>query len=106
MFANGNPYEKNDDPDKIPVLIEIKIKQNDQIFFLNSEELSAFPEEEEILLQDGAQYFVVSCNQLNQTIEMNGKLLEKELFNVVLEKKVDKYLQMNYLFRSIKLLID
>ena len=44
-FAIGD-----EDTEKCPLLIEIKIKGGLQLFNLNSAELSAYPKEEEILL--------------------------------------------------------
>ena len=44
-FAIGD-----EDAEKCPLLIEIKIKGGLQLFSLNSAELSAYPKEEEILL--------------------------------------------------------
>ena len=45
-----------DNGEKCAVLIEIRMKGRDQFFFLNSEELSAYSHEQEVLLQDGLKY--------------------------------------------------
>jgi len=68
--------------------------------------LSAYPNEEEILLQDGIEYLVVECVQAIETFEEDSQVYKKSVTRVVLEKKVDKYSSMNCLFRSMKLLID
>lgn len=39
----------------VPLLLEIDFKGN-QFFYLDSEKLSAYPDEKEVLLQDGVQY--------------------------------------------------
>ncbi len=57
-FALNSLNLEVDDPSKTPVLLVIEFTGNQQYFFLNSEELSAFKEEEEVLLQDGIQYTV------------------------------------------------
>ena len=44
--------------EKIPLLMEIIFQGNRQFFELNSYELSAYPDEQEILLQDGIKYQV------------------------------------------------
>ena len=42
-----------DDPSKTSVLFEIEFSGNNQYFFLDSKEVSAYPVENEVLLQDG-----------------------------------------------------
>ena len=42
----------------IPILVEIHVEDDNQAFNLNSEEYSAYPNEEEILLQEGIEYVV------------------------------------------------
>ena len=68
-FAIGD-----EDSEKCPLLIEIKIKGGLQLFSLNSGELSAYPKEEEILLQDGIEYRVVHFELINKKIKKNGKI--------------------------------
>ena len=80
-FAIGD-----EDPEKCPLLIEIKIKGGLQLFSLNSGELSAYPKEEEILLQDGIEYRVVHFEHINKKIKKNGKIKNKKLAYVILEK--------------------
>jgi len=45
-----------------PVLLKINIIDKKQYFYLNTKELSAFPEEDEVLLQDGLLYEVKSID--------------------------------------------
>ena len=49
---------ENEEPSRLPVILQIEFTGNQQYFFLNSKEVSAYPSEEEILLQDGIQYTV------------------------------------------------
>ena len=57
---NTNPAE--DDSELCPVLLKINIIDKKQYFYLNTKELSAFPEEDEVLLQDGLLYEVKSID--------------------------------------------
>ena len=47
------------EPEKIPVLMVIDFKGRRQYFNLSSEKYSAYPSEQEVLLQDGIQYRVL-----------------------------------------------
>ena len=73
------------------------------MYSLNSSELTAFADEEEILLQDGIQYLVVSFEYIFEKNDIDE--LEK-LAYVVLEKSTNKYSQMNCCLRSIKLIAN
>ena len=99
-FAIGD-----EDPEKCPLLIEIKIKGGLQLFSLNSGELSAYPKKEEIL-QDGIEYRVVHFEFINKKINKNGKIENKKLAYVILEKLADKYSQLNCCVRSFKLIAN
>ena len=51
-----------DDPNKNPILLKIEFTGSNQSFSLNTNEYSAYPDEEEVLLQEGIQYKVISIN--------------------------------------------
>ena len=105
-FALGDSLEEQENPEKCPVLIEIKIMDDNQLFYLNSPELSAYPKEHEILLQDGVEYQVIDCDQITKTIKKEGREYTKKITEVKLVKKSDKYSSMNCLTRSMKFLIN
>ena len=98
--------EEQENPSKCPVLIEIKVMDDNQLFFMNSPELSAYPKEQEILLQDGVEYQVIDCNQITETVREEGRVYTKKVTEVKLVKKSDKYSSMNCLARSMKLLVN
>ena len=50
--------------DQIPVILEITFKGNSGLFEL-TEGYSAYPEENEILLQDGLKYKIISKEELD-----------------------------------------
>ena len=60
-FAIGKLAEEDVNPEKCPVLVEIVIEGDNQLFSLYSEEYSAYSYEEEVLLQDGVEYTVIDC---------------------------------------------
>lgn len=88
------------------VLAVLKMRGNQQLFSLNTAELSAFPEEKEILLQDGVEYQVTSCQTITETVEIKRRHYIKEIKQVTLEKKIDNITQMGCLTRSLKMLIN
>ena len=65
-----------------------------QSFSLNSKEYSAYPDEQEVLLQEGIQYKIFE-------IEKEGAVTVVRLRN-----KVEKYKQMNTFKRYYKLMVD
>ena len=87
-------------------MIEILIKDNHQIFSLNSAELSAYPNEEEILLQDGVEYLVKGCEPVVESHVSQGKTIEKRYTQVTLLKCGDKYSSMNCCVRCLKLFVQ
>ena len=56
--------------DRKSILLEIEFTGDQQFFYLNSKQVSAYPGEKEVLLQDGIQYKVVSIE--SQLIEVEG----------------------------------
>lgn len=47
----------------VPLLIEIEFTGENRFIYLNNEELSSFPQEKEVLLQEGMQYKVTSVEK-------------------------------------------
>ena len=48
--------QKKDDTNKVSVILEIEIQSNSNFFILDEEEYHKFPEEKEVLLQDGLEF--------------------------------------------------
>ena len=61
-FALDN-FTSSETGGKVPVLFEITFKGNHQFFSLNSSELSAYPSEQEILIQEGVKFTIVDVCQ-------------------------------------------
>ena len=72
-FAFDGVLSQIENPDKCPLLIDIRVKGSQQLFSLFSEELTAYPIEEEVLLQDGADYLVISNTETTETFNIAGK---------------------------------
>ena len=72
-FAYDEDTIEIDDPSKQSLLVEIVIRKKQQCFYLNSEQLSAFPEEQEVLLQDGLLYRVNKVEQKHEVVNHNNK---------------------------------
>ena len=86
--------------------MEIKIKGSEQYFNLDSWELSAFPTEQEVVIQDGVEYIVLSREQVEETFELRGMSTTKKLMTVVLEKQQDKYSNLSQCKRYAKLIVN
>ena len=56
--AKGFALDGSDHYEKCALLMEIIVQGDEQLFFLNSPDVSSYPGEEEIILQDGMQYEV------------------------------------------------
>ena len=89
----------------VPLLIEIDFKGN-QFFYLNSEKLSAYPDEKEVLLQDGVQYKVVTVQPETVTVEEGGQEFQRKLNVVRLQNIEDKYKRANACLRVTRLLTN
>ena len=94
--------EKDELPTKVPVLRDIAI--TGEFFFLNSLDYSAYPEEQEVLIQEGIRYRVISVDQAVHSIKVDEKYLEQKLIIVKLRNIKDKYKRMNCFKRSVKYL--
>ena len=68
--------------------------------------LSAYPQEEEFLLQDGIEYRVERIGQSVESLEKEGRLISKKTTLVILSMLPEKYSQMNCCMRSIKLIAN
>ena len=57
----------------MPVLLEIDFKGTNQFFFLSSDDSSAYPLEQEVLLQEGIKYKVIGIEEDDFTRNINGE---------------------------------
>lgn len=95
-----------DDPEKMPVLVEIQFTGRQQYFYMDSREVSAYPSEKEILLQDGIRYQVVDITPRTETFTVLEKEYTKEVTFVRLKNLTDEYARTCGLFRLAKLLLN
>lgn len=65
--------EKDNAPGQESLLVEILINGNQNYFYLNTKEYTSYPVEQEVLLQDGLRYRVVSVSEVMETIKSEGK---------------------------------
>ena len=72
MLNPQTNIEKDNDEAMGSVLFDIKLNGNRQFVFLNSPELSAFPNEQEVVLQEGIQYFIKAVDQIDVKDDKNG----------------------------------
>ena len=69
-FSNLKPEEVSG---RIPVFFEITFKGDNQFFYLNSDEYSSYPDEEEVLVQEGIMYLVKSVEEKMVNWNVAGK---------------------------------
>lgn len=91
----------SDEDAAIPVLFEIEFSGRNQFFSLNSSEYSAFDKEEEVLLQEGIKYTVISIEQEPVLCEVEGDECTKNLTIVHLSNIRDKYKSMTWCKRKL-----
>ena len=94
-FASVQDLQENENNKKQPLLIKISFKGSKQYFYLNSRDYSAYPEEEEILLQDGVKYSVIKRYDQQVNIKSGKYKIKKTLTVVELENIPEKYSGMN-----------
>ena len=58
---------------KVAILLEIKISGSKQYFYLNSKEYSSYPNEQEVLLQEGIKYKVIELDELTVSKIINDE---------------------------------
>ena len=86
----------------MPVIFEIIFSGSNQFFFLNSIDYSAYPEEEEVLLQEGIKYKVLKLDELEYEYDDNGKESSITIKVVKLTNIPEKYSQMNWFKRYFR----
>lgn len=95
-----------DDPEKIPVLVIIEFTGRSQYFYLDSKEVSAYPIEKEVLLQDGIEYKFMGMTTQNEVIVHGGIECTKLVTVVKLRNKQDDYSRSCFCWRVTKLLLN
>lgn len=81
------------------VLFEMVYTGTNQFFQLNSEELTAFPNEQEVLLQDGVQFKVINVKETFDN--RNMKLLVVRMISIA-----DHYVGLKCCSRTFQLLAN
>ena len=89
-----------------PLLIEIVIEGDKQLFSLKSDEYSAYSYEEEVLLQDGVEYTVINCEPVTEIIKRGNMTFERKLTLAILSMAGTKYQKTNCCVKSFKLLTN
>lgn len=100
-----------DQEKKMPVLMEIEFTGTQQYFCFNPMDsqrpsFSAFPEEKEVLLQDGIEYTVLTVGTQMEQVPFTDSELTKELTVVRLANIQDRYGGLNCCARMFKLLVN
>ena len=85
---------------------EIHIEGDNQLFYLNSDELSAYDYEKEVLLQDGIAYKVVDRKEIVESFVCEGKSYTEKVTLIILSIKAGKYQSGKCCFGSLRLLVD
>ena len=110
-FATADYGEENatQNEQKLPLLMEISFRGHQQHFFLTSNDLSAYPEEEEVLLQDGVSYTVNNCYESEVTCPDDPEETRPRKLKVTvvqLQNRAEKYSAMNRCERFVNLLVN
>ena len=98
--------QKEDDVTCIPVLLAIDVKGRNQFFSLFNEEYSAYPDEKEVLLQEGIMYQVYKVDSVSVQTEIEEEKCEKDIQIVYLANIVNKYDRMNCCKKTLKYLLN
>ena len=81
-FAIDEDKIEVDDPEQQPLIVEIVLTGKLQFFYLNNKELSAFPGEQEVLLQEGLQYRVINVKKQIEVVLVDNKEYKKKMIVV------------------------
>lgn len=103
-FAIGNPG-KEEAIGTYSVLFVIDFSGSEQFFYLNSCDVSAYPNEKEVLLQDGIKYEVTGFDEATEVVESNGKEVEKQIKIIKLMNKVDCFKRSNACMGHLRMLV-
>ena len=86
--------------------MEITIRGANQFFSLNSDEYSSYPDEQEVLLQEGIKYRVLAIEETTVKQDRDGQEVDTKVVVIELEALGDKYSQMNCCRRGIHYLAN
>ena len=86
--------------------MEITIRGSNQFFSLNSDEYSSFPDEEEVLMQEGIKYKVLTIDEITVKSQADDQEVDTKVTVIKLEAVGDKYSQMNCCRRGIHYLAN
>ena len=88
------------------ILLEITIRGSNQYFYLNSSEYSSYPDEEEVLLQEGIKYKVLDFDEIIVQQVIEDQEVDTKVLIIKLDAIGDKYSQMNCCRRGIHYLAN
>ena len=91
------------DPMKFPVLMQIEFKGTKQFFHLNTNDYSAYPDENEVLIQDGIEYEIVKIDVVPETIPIQyptKKSIKRDITIIHLKNIPDMFSKMSFLKQS------
>ena len=91
---------------KVAILLEITVRGANQFFSLNSDEYSSYPDEQEVLLQEGIKYRVLAIEETTVKQDRDGQEVDTKVVVIELEALGDKYSQMNCCRRGIHYLAN
>ena len=81
------------------MLFEIDYSGGQQCFHLNSKDLSSYPEEQEVLLQEGIMYKVLKISEEKVPYSINGSNCLKNLTIISLKNIKEKYSNLSFFER-------
>lgn len=91
---------------KTPTLFEITLSGRNQYFYLGNEDYSAYPEEQEMLLQEGIQYKVQKVDEVIVSRKICEREVQKKLRVISMTNLGDKYKRMNFCMRCLKNVVN
>ena len=77
------------------------------MFHLNNKHLTAFPNEQEILIQDGVEYEITEMEKISKTITLiSGEEVERDVVFIHMKNKVEKYVELTFYEKTMKYLFE
>ena len=79
----------------VPVLLQIEIRGTHQYFQLNTSDLTSYPSEQEVLLQEGNKYKIIGLEEMDYKTLINEEEVDIKVKVVKLIAIGDKYSRVN-----------
>ena len=91
----------------LPILFHITFTGSTQYFYLNSEDYSAYPHEQEVLLQEGIKYRVEQIEKTEIDFEQaDASVRSEEIIVIKLRNVEDKYQKMWWWSRLLRFMME